>query len=230
MDKNTDNHTVILVVEDDFALNKLIQKKLKQEGYETFGVCSGEEAIIWANNNVFDLMIIDYLLDNSDAKKIIKKLQKKINDPLPFVIITGNGDERIAVEMMKLGAMDYLVKDSVFIELLPSIVKQVLEHIETKNNLFAYQKELEQSELRYRLLAESTNDMIDKKNEIFEFIYVSPICRVILGYKENELLNKSIFKFVHPDDKEDIINYHNNLVSDNCKSIIKYRFRKKNGQ
>jgi len=230
MDKNTGNQKIILVIEDDFALNKLIQKKLKQEAYEAYGVCSGEEAIKWIETNKFDLVLIDYLLDNSDAKKIIKKIQKKINYPLPFVIITGNGDERIAVEMMKLGAMDYLIKDSAFIELLPSIVKQVLEHIQTKNNLLTYQKELEQSELRYRLLAESTNDMIDKKNEKFEFIYVSPICKAILGYKENELLNKSIYNFVHPDDKKEIVDYHGQLISDNSKSIIKYRFRKKNGQ
>jgi len=220
----------ILVIEDDIALNKLIQKKLKQEGYETYGVHSGEEAMSWVQENEYDLILIDYLLDNIDARKIIKKLQKKSTNPLPFVIMTGNGDERIAVEMMKLGAMDYLIKDASFIDLLPSIVRQVLEHIQTKNNLFNSQKELEQSELRYRLLAESTNDLIDKKNEAAEFIYVSPVCKTLLGYEEKELLNKSSFLFVHPDDKKAVMDYHRKLISKSGKSIIKYRFRNKFGQ
>ena len=230
MINNTDGQKFILVIEDDIALNKLIRKKLKQEGYETFGVHSGEDALIWIQENNYDLILVDYLLENTDAKKIIKRLQKRINYPLPFVIMTGNGDERIAVEMMKLGAMDYLIKDASFIELLPSIVKQVLEHIQTKNNLLNSQKELEQSEQRYRLLAESTNDMIDKKNEAAEFIYVSPVCKTLLGYSEDELLYHSFFMFVHPDDEQAVIDYHKNLISDDGKSIIKYRFRNKFGQ
>ncbi|OQA02261.1 MAG: Autoinducer 2 sensor kinase/phosphatase LuxQ [Bacteroidetes bacterium ADurb.Bin408] len=132
--------------------------------------------------------------------------------------------------MMKLGALDYLIKDAAFIELLPSIVKQVLEYIQTENNLKLYQKELEQSEMRYRLLAESTNDMIDKKNVDARFIYVSPVCKQILGYNENELLHKYIYDFIHPDERDIYEKYHQELLLDSEKSIVKYRFRKRNGQ
>jgi len=131
---------------------------------------------------------------------------------------------------MKLGALDYLIKDAAFIELLPSTVKQVLEHIQTKNNLLKSQKELEQSEVRYRLLAENANDLIDKKNEAAVFTYVSPVCRILLGYSENDLINKSFFSFVHPDDEKAVVDYHENLIHNNGKSIIKYRFHNKFGQ
>jgi len=222
--------TKILVIEDDTALNHLIQKKLKSEGYITFGAHSDEEALKQIQNNNFELVLVDYILNNTDAKELINTLLKGHPKSIPFVIMTGNGDERIAVEMMKMGAMDYLVKDVAFLELLPSTVKQVLEHIQTKNNLNASLKELEKSELRYRLLTESTNDLIDKKNENAEFIYVSPVCKTILGYKENDMLNKAIYEFVHPEDKDILVKYHKELMKNENKPIIKYRFRKKNGQ
>jgi len=229
--KNTnDNQSKILVIEDDFALNKLIQKKLEKNGYYSFGVTSREEALEELKKKSYDLILIDFLLENYDARSIVTDIRNLYDDTFPFVVMTGNGDERVAVEMMKMGAMDYLIKDTAFLDLLPTTVNQVLEHIQTKNCLLLSQKELEKSELRYRLLAESTNDMIDKKNENGEFIYVSPVCYAILGYKEHELLNTSFFKYVHPDDKNSVIEYHEKLIKGSAKPIIQFRFRNKSKQ
>src|SRR5262249_29985908 len=56
---------------------------------------------------------------------------------LPFIIITGQGDERVAVEMMKRGALDYLVKDAQFTEVMPAVVQRALAQIETEKRLRA---------------------------------------------------------------------------------------------
>ncbi|MDD3877671.1 MAG: response regulator [Bacteroidales bacterium] len=224
-----DHNNLILIVEDDESLNKLIQKKLKQNGYSTFGVCTSKEAVEWTKVNHFSLILIDYILGNCNAITTIKEIENNLGRIVPFVIMTGNGDEKVAVEMMKMGALDYLIKDIAFIDLLPPIVKQVLEHIRISNELEKSQRELKESELRHRLLAESINDLIDKKNINGEFIYLSPQCYLLWGYSENELLNKSISDFIHPDDVTDFKYYQNNLYESDHKSIIKYRFLRKNG-
>src|SRR5262249_33667972 len=53
----------------------------------------------------------------------------------PFIIITGQGDERVAVEMMKRGARDYLVKDADFLEFVPAVVKRALEQLDKERRL-----------------------------------------------------------------------------------------------
>ncbi len=222
------NHKTILVVEDDVSLNKLIQKKLKKHGYKAQGVFSGKEAVEWTAQNEFSLVLIDYILGPTDAKSVIKDMERKLGYPLPFVIMTGNGDERIAVEMMKMGALDYLIKDAAFLELLPAIVNQVLENLNIKKEFIKSQRELEDSELRHRLLAESINDLIDKRNLEGYFTYLSPLSKKILGYKESELIGKLFFDFIHPDDLALMKTYHKKLINEQKHPIVKYRFKKKN--
>ncbi|HYF35064.1 MAG TPA: hypothetical protein VD994_07210 [Prosthecobacter sp.] len=57
--------------------------------------------------------------------------------PVPFVVITGQGDERVAVEMMKRGALDYLVKDGQFLDLVPIVVQRTLAQLDRKARLTA---------------------------------------------------------------------------------------------
>jgi len=224
------SNRTILIIEDDNILNKLIQKQLIKVGYKTHGVSNISDAISWIKNNDYSLIIIDYLLGHEDASLFIKEAQTQFNRTPPFIIMTGNGDERVAVEMMKMGALDYLIKDTAFIDLLPAIVKQVLEHLQIKHEFKEAQRNLEESEIRHRLLAESISDLIDKKDINRRFTYLSPLSKQILGYAEHELLNKSIFNFIHPDDKENVIEYYNNICKGFTNTIIKYRFFKKNKQ
>ena len=67
---------------------------------------------------------------------------RKTVDSFRFIIITGNGDETIAVKMMKEGASDYLIKDTGFLELLPEVVRHVKRQILADEELRATQREL----------------------------------------------------------------------------------------
>ena len=80
-----------------------------------------------------DLLLLDLKLQDFDARQIINQLSGLKRLP-SFLIITGQGDERVAVEMMKSGARDYLVKGAGFLEVLPSVAARVLGQIERKEN------------------------------------------------------------------------------------------------
>ena len=179
----------LFVVEDDEGLSRLIQKNLKRAGYTTKGVLTGADAISSLSKNpAATLMLLDYKLPDMTAEQVIKTLQKQ-NCTVPFIIITGHGDERIAVKLMKLGARDYLVKDAAFLDLLPTVVKRVMDGLIVERRLIEAEEAVRESEARYRGIYEHTKTGIAVLKAINggkDFVFVD----INKGVEEIEKLNK----------------------------------------
>jgi two-component system sensor histidine kinase/response regulator len=118
----------ILYVEDDPGLARLVQKRLQRAGYVVDIASDGEEGIKKYEADSYDLLFVDQNLPVYDGLEVIRILASRNMLP-PTVMITGTGDEKTAVESMKLGASDYIVKDTGagYIELLPSVVVKLLQ-------------------------------------------------------------------------------------------------------
>jgi signal transduction histidine kinase len=129
----------ILIVDDDAGLLHLIQKALKREGFATATAASGQEAIAWLRQNPADLILLDLKLPDIEGKDLIHQLAS-LGKPVPFIVITGQGDERVAVDMMKRGALDYLIKDVQFIEFVPTVVKRALAQVDRDKRLATAEK------------------------------------------------------------------------------------------
>ena len=153
------------------------------------------------------------------GKELIEKLLQ-LDPNYQFIVMTGYGDEKIIVEVMKLGAKDYLVKDTNFLELLPSTVKQVINQIETEKALVEAQKALKDNEEKYRLITENSNALISEMNHNGDILYVNTKFITDLGYTLNELNDKNIFrdKIILKDDN--VINLYKNLYID----LIPFRY------
>lgn len=143
----------ILIVDDDPGLLRLVEKALKREGFATAAASSGQEAIAWLGRNNADLMLLDLKLQDIEGRELINHLAE-VGRSIPFIIITGQGDERVAVEMMKRGALDYLVKDVQFIEFMPTLVRRALEQGEKDNRLIAAQAALRESQEQLLVISE----------------------------------------------------------------------------
>jgi signal transduction histidine kinase len=137
---------IVFVVEDDFGLLSLISKKLARMDYDVEGFSNGKKLIERLKHKTPSLMLMDYRLADMTAKELIEDLKNE-NMLTPFIIMTAYGSETLAVEMMKLGANDYLVKDNSFLELLPSVVKQSVKHFAMEKQLIQTQKENKELEI-----------------------------------------------------------------------------------
>ena len=131
----------IFIVDDDRGLLRLIEKALQRDGFLTATATTGREAFAWLSQNHADLLLLDLKLQDIEGRELVGQLAG-VGRSLPFIIITGQGDERVAVDMMKRGARDYLVKDVEFLQFMPEVVKHALEQIETERRLAAAEEQV----------------------------------------------------------------------------------------
>jgi C4-dicarboxylate-specific signal transduction histidine kinase len=135
---------LILVVEDDAALLTLIEKRLATSGHRTVGVANGLSALTWLKQHTPSLMLLDYSLPDMPGGQLLQQIAAE-GVRVPFIVATGHGSESVAVEMMKRGAYDYLVKGPAFMKLLPAVVDRSLERARQAERLVRAEEQLRQA-------------------------------------------------------------------------------------
>lgn len=190
LDKQSNHKYEIIVIEDNKDLNRLITTNLENEHFVAKSAFKGAEGLQKISGNGHEILLIDYDLPDTNARKLILKLRaQKIQ--VPFIVITGHGDEKIAVEMMKLGAADYIIKDNNFIELLLSRIKKTVSELRYKENLEQTQERLEKSEELKKALFKGSTDPIlitDLEDNVLD---INPAFEDLFGYTLEELKGRT---------------------------------------
>ena len=183
----------ILVIDDDRGLARLIQRTLAREDLNVSIALSGTEAIEWCAGHRADLLLIDLKLPDVSAPELIERLSPA-DGSLPFIIITGEGDERAAVDMMKRGALDYLIKDAKFLELIPIVVRRALTHLAGKIRL-------EQAETRLRREHEFSDAILGTSGALMLVLDASGgivrfnhACEVLTGFTFQEVKGREFWE------------------------------------
>lgn len=119
----------ILLMEDEEAIASFLHEKLQRMGFYIDIASNGKEGLSMLDTKSYDVILIDYKMPLMNGLDVIKILSLR-DIQIPVIMITGKGNEQIAVEAMKLGASDYLVKDIEmgFTELLPSVIERAIEN------------------------------------------------------------------------------------------------------
>jgi two-component system response regulator HydG len=117
----------ILVIDDDNDMCLLLNRFLTRHGYEVTGMNSGGAAIEWMKKNQPDLVLCDFRLEDMTGAQILTKI-KESYPAAPVIIITGYSDVKDAVEVMKMGAYDYVTKPLFPDEILLTIKKALSEN------------------------------------------------------------------------------------------------------
>lgn len=176
----TDPVVSILVVDDDEGLLILMAEALREEGYDVLTADSGASALARLGSRRPDLMILDLKLKDVGGAALLKQLRRD-DITVPFIVVTGQGDEKVAVEVMKQGALDYVMKDTALLELLPTVVKRALTAIGRDRQLAAAERDrqrlereiLEVSEREQHRIGEDLHDGLGQQLTAIEMLCTS---------------------------------------------------------
>ena len=150
----------------------------------------------------YDVILSDYTLPSFNARNALNLYQdKKLN--IPFIVVTGSLGEEQAVELMKMGASDYLIKDR--LARLGGAVSAAMEQKRLRDDNHEALIRLKASEERFRRIAENAQDVIFrfKFKPDMQFEYLSPSVEKMLGYPVSEFLSNPALarEIIHPDDR-----------------------------
>lgn len=210
----------ILYIEDDLIDVMAFKRHFEREKlmYEYDIANTIEEAISFLNKEVkYDLILSDYQLPDGHAIDVLNLVKD-----VPVIIVTGAGDEQMAVNALKNGAYDYITKDPVYgyLKVLPHTIQKAISHNSDKNKLIT-------SEKRYRQLVESANDIIYESDTQGRFLFVNKLAIQFTGYSEMELLSMSIYELI--DDPKISIFYKNHFKNKAESTYHEFELKRKDG-
>ena len=224
-----DKELRILIVEDVPADAELEEYELGKSGLVfTSKVVDTREAFLKELDEFFpDIILSDYDLPTFDGLAALRIAKEKSPD-IPFILVSGKVGEEFAIEKIKDGATDYVLKNNLK-RLVPSVnraLQEAEEIIERKR----LRRELQESEKLYRLLAENTHDMITRHLPDGTYLYVSPACRTLFGYEPEELIGTNAFAQMHPEDVKRIMTITQEAIKMGRANVAQYRHRTKDGR
>lgn len=186
----------ILIIDDDIDMCQLLARFLQRKGYETAIASNGSKGIAAFKEGNFDLVLCDFRLGDKDGVDVLKEL-KLINSNAVVIIITGYSDIKMAVEVMKLGAFDYITKPLVPDEVL-NLIKKALESSDAEAGANSAGKAVKQ----HLAVAESTSQFMVGKCPAIREMYqqietIAPTGYSVIIYGESGTGKEVVAKTIH---------------------------------
>ena len=190
----------ILYMEDDPGLARLFKKRLERAGYVVDIARDGKEGLAMYAAGAYDVLAVDQAMPVHDGLEVIRTLASQ--GPLPpTIMVTGTGSEQIAVEAMKLGARDYVVKDveGGYLDLLPVVIEHVLQQQHIAEEKQWAESKLQEAERRFRTLLDNVKLVAVGLDQEGDVAYANPYLLELTGYTPDEALGKNWFQTFIPE-------------------------------
>ncbi len=198
--------TKILVVDDEPGVleqAKLFLERNKELNVETAN--SASKALFYIKENSFDAVVSDYKMPEMDGLELLKKLRDDGND-IPFILLTGKGEEEVAMKALNLGVNRYMIKGRDPKEQYGMLAQTLMQEVElwrSKLEQQRMQKELRESEEKHRTVFEASGTAMVMIEEDGTISLANKGFESMSGYSTKELTNKKQWiHFVDEIDRE----------------------------
>ena len=222
----------LLLLEDDLLDAELIRKRLTREWPASVVVIvSDEDAFRSAlEQGKFDLILSDYFIPGFDGLSALAVARKQCLET-PFIFLSGALNDDVAVQSLKAGATDYVLKDRPA-RLVPAI-QRALSDAEAQARRDRLQAQLSQAEEQYRALLNSVDGIVWQANlPGLHFTFVSEQAERILGYTARQWLEEPDFwqNHIHPEDRERAVRLCSRVSPEQKYQSFEYRMIAANGE
>lgn len=225
-----DNGLTILTVEDNPSDLFLLEHMIKSSGLAVRQLCSAScirDAYALLTTEAVDVVLLDLTLPDSFGLHTFIHL-KPVVQRIPVIILTGMSDTNVALEAIKEGAQDYLVKSELTEGLLAKAIQYSLERKRTLEHLRV-------SNERFNTVVKATNDAIwDWDIQTNKVFMVGDTYKQLFGYDwVNAYPPGDLWEsIIHPQDKERVLGKLSALISEGSASKWEdeYRLKKSNGE
>ncbi|HEY9171402.1 MAG TPA: PAS domain S-box protein [Verrucomicrobiae bacterium] len=218
----------ILHLEDDPDYAEWVRAMLTSSGLDAEVVRAGSGAEFAAMlDQPFDLILSDYHLPDCTGLAALHLARDKAPDT-PFILVSGTAGEQVAIECLKCGATDYVLKQWPE-RLVPAIQRAVREAAEHRSRVVA-ERELAQRERYFRALTENSLDVLTILDIQGIITYCSASAVRVLGYPAEVLLGRSVFEQIHPEDRPRVREAFEHGLHHPAEAVrVEFRFQHGNG-
>lgn len=194
----------ILLVEDDEPHSELIRRAFERSSTKVrltwVSTIRAAQAIL-SEPEPPDLVITDLRLPDGEGLILLPESREKA--AYAVVVMTSHGDEKVAVDAMKTGALDYVVKSDESFARMPDIVDRALRTWSYIVERRRAEEALRTREEHFRSLIENAHDLIWILTSDGRIRYASPACARVLGYSGEELTGRSVFDLSDPEKRDE---------------------------
>ena len=195
----------VLYVDDDPSFTEMLSTVLERETdclvIET--ARDAETGLETVREEPIDCVVSDYSMPGTDGLEFLHSVREE-DDELPFLLLTGRGNEDIASEAISAGVTDYIQKQggTDHYSLLANRITNAVEQYRAGQKLERRNEELERVKNRFQSFLKHSPDVITAIDGEGRIQYHSPAIERVLGYDQGELVGTKVVDHVHPDDRE----------------------------
>jgi len=196
----------ILIVDDNEDHQILMEESLKQFIREANIVFAGtgEECFLELSKKNYDVVVVDFNLSDMNGLEVLRSMNYKEYN-IPVVMVTAFGDENIAVDAMKLGACDYIVKSEDYLKRLTATVHRVMREPKLKKEKEKAEKDLRMSELKYKTLIDNMIDVVFTADKELKIVSINLAGQRVFEYSCEDIKGLTFYDLIYEADKEKII-------------------------